>query len=315
MVVRGLPGDVVAVVGGQRRDAELAADLQQAFAHPGLDRQPVIHDFEEEVLRAEDLPPLGGGLQRLALMSQPQPGLHLAGRAARGGDDARGMLGHDLGVHPGPLAQLAFEGGQRGQFEQVAQPGGVLGHQRHVQVGTAGRDVVGLLAGIAPGDAPGVETRRRGDIGLHPDDRLDPDVGGGVVELAGTEHVSVVGHTDRGHLQALGLGQHGTDLGGAVQHRILGVVVQMYERAAGTHRPVSLEPSADTSPAPAPGVWEVSGSSRRAVPGVSFQRVSCAPGRAAARSARDRRSASTLKTASASQINAKPTQRAVGIGS
>ena len=37
---------------------------------------------------------------------------------------------------------------------------------------------------------------------------LMPGFGRGVVELAGAEHVSVVGHADRRHLQPLGLGEH-----------------------------------------------------------------------------------------------------------
>ena len=158
MVVRGIAGDVVAVVGGQRRDVELAADLQQSLADPLLDAQPVVHQLEEVVVGAENLAPLGGRLQRLAVVTQSQPGLHLTRRASRRGDDAGGVFGDQLGVHPRPLAQLALEGRQRGQLEQIAQAGGVLGHHRQVRVGAAAGDVVGLLAGITPGDAAGVKT-------------------------------------------------------------------------------------------------------------------------------------------------------------
>ena len=172
VVVRGLAGDVVTIVGGQGRDAELSADLQQPLAHALLDGQAVVHDLEEVVVRPEDLAPLGGRLQRLLVMAEPQPGLHLAGRAAGGGDDARGVLGQDLGVHPRPLAQLPLERRQRRQPEQVAQPGGVLGDHRHVKVGAARRDVVGLLPRITPGDALGVEARAGRDVGLDPDDRV-----------------------------------------------------------------------------------------------------------------------------------------------
>ena len=158
VVVRGIAGDVVAVVGGQRRDAQGAADLEQPVAHPTLDRQAVIHQLEEVVVGSEDLPPPGGGLQRLAVVTEPQPGLHLAGRAAGGGDDAGRVLGNDLGVHPRPLAELAFERGQRRQQEQVAQAGRILGDHRQVGIGPAARHVVGLLVRISPENSPGVET-------------------------------------------------------------------------------------------------------------------------------------------------------------
>ena len=229
VIVGGVAGDVVAVVGGQRRNAQRAADLEQTLTDPPFDRQPVVHQLQEIVVGAEDLPPLGGRLQRLAVLTQPQPGLHLPGRAAGGGDDALGVFGDQLGVHPRPLAELALEGGQRRQLEQVAQAGRVLGHHRQVRVGAAPGDVVGLLAGVTPGDATGVEARTRRDIRLDADDRLDPGLGGRVVELAGAEHVSVVGHADRGHFQPLHLGQHRRDLRGTVEHRILGVVVQVHE--------------------------------------------------------------------------------------
>ena len=66
VVVRRVAGDVVAVVGGQRRDVQLAADLEQALADPALDLDAVVHQLEEVVLRAEDLAPLGSRLERLS---------------------------------------------------------------------------------------------------------------------------------------------------------------------------------------------------------------------------------------------------------
>ena len=189
---------------------------------------------------AEDLPPFRRGLQRLAVVAEPQPGLHLARRAAGGGDDARGVLGDDLGVHPRPLAELALERRERRQLEQVAHTRRVLRDHRQVGVGAAARDVVALLAGVAPENTAGVEAGPGRDVGLNADDRLDPGLGGQVVELAGAEHVSVVGHADRRHLQPLGLGQHGSDLRGAVQHRVLGVVMQVHEgRLTWGHLPLA----------------------------------------------------------------------------
>ena len=120
MVVRGIAGDVMAVVGGQRRDTELAAEIQQAITHPALDGQPVVHQLEEVVLGPEDVPPLGRRFQCLGHLAQPQSRLHLAGGTASGGDDARGMFGDDLCIHPRPLAELAFERRPGGQGEQVA---------------------------------------------------------------------------------------------------------------------------------------------------------------------------------------------------
>jgi hypothetical protein len=105
-----------------------------------------------------------------------------------------------------------------------------------VGVGPAAGYVVGLLVRITPEDALGFEARRRCDVGLDPDDRLDPHLGGAVVELAGAEHVSVIGHADRRHLEPLRLGEHRLDLRGTIEHRVLGVIVKMHERPASGRR-------------------------------------------------------------------------------
>jgi hypothetical protein len=78
-----------------------------------FDVEPVVHQLQEVVVGPEDLPPFGGGLERFAALPEPQPGLHLPGGAAGGGDDAGRVLGDQLGVHPRPFAELALEGGQR----------------------------------------------------------------------------------------------------------------------------------------------------------------------------------------------------------
>ena len=83
---------VVRVVGDDRRDAELPADLDQAVADPPLDVQAVVHQLQEVVLLAEDVLPLGGGLEGLVELAEPQPGLQLTGRAAGGGHQALAVL-------------------------------------------------------------------------------------------------------------------------------------------------------------------------------------------------------------------------------
>jgi len=55
----------VRVVGDDRRDAELSADLEQPVADPALDVEVMLHQLKEVVLLAEDVPPLRRGLERL----------------------------------------------------------------------------------------------------------------------------------------------------------------------------------------------------------------------------------------------------------
>jgi hypothetical protein len=225
----------VRVVGGDRLEVEQPADLQQALAHRPLDRQAVVHQLEEEVVGAEDVLVVGRGLDRRLLLAQPQPGLHLAGRAAGGGDDAGAVLGDELAVHPG-LAVVALHAGQRGQLEEVPQPGRVLREHRHVGVGTGARDVAALtelvraaLVGLSPEDGLLVEAALRRDVGLDADDRLEAVLLGLLVELVAAVHVAVVGHADRGHAEARRLREERGDLRRTVEHRVLGVDVQVDE--------------------------------------------------------------------------------------
>ena len=48
-----------------------------------LDAEAVVHDLGEEVLLAEDVAELGGGLHGLVVLAEPQPGLHLAATGSR----------------------------------------------------------------------------------------------------------------------------------------------------------------------------------------------------------------------------------------
>ena len=174
VVVRGLAGDVVAVVGGQRRDAELAADLEQALTDPALDVEAVVHQLEEEVVRRRRSPatwrPTSSASRswpsrsRVCTSPDGQPVVAMMPAACSAMSSA--SIRDHLPSWP------SNEASER-QLEQVAQTGRVLGDHRHVGVGAATGDVVALLARVAPQDALGVEPGRGRDVGLDTDDRLD----------------------------------------------------------------------------------------------------------------------------------------------
>jgi hypothetical protein len=170
-----VPGDVVRVVRGQRRQVQLAGDVEQPVADPTLDVQAVVHQFEEEILGAEDVPEVGRRLQCLRRLAEPQPGLHLTGGAAGRGDDALGVPGDQLAVHP-RLVVVALDAGQAGELEQVPQAGGVGREHRHVGVRATAGDVVAALpvAGLPPEDRLLVVPVVRGEVRLDAQHRLDP---------------------------------------------------------------------------------------------------------------------------------------------
>ena len=75
-----------------------------------------------------------------------------------------------------------------------------------------------------------VEARRVGEVALHPEHRLDAGVVRGLVHRERAVHVPVVGDADRG--LAVG-GRRRDDLADprrTVEHRVLGVEMQMDER-------------------------------------------------------------------------------------
>jgi hypothetical protein len=63
------------------------------------------------------------------------------------------------------------------------------------------------------------------------DDGLDPVPLAGQVEVDRAEQLAVVGHGQGRHAHAGGLGEQVVDPGGAVEHRVLGVHVEVREAA------------------------------------------------------------------------------------
>ncbi len=224
---------VVQVVGGDERQVEVLGQPEQVGADPGLDLQAVLHQLEVVVAGPEDVAELRRSRARLVVLAEPQEGLHLAGRAAGGGDQPARVGLQQLAVHPG-LVEEALEAGPAVEAEQVVHAGGGLGQQRHVgERATAGHVVPAALAPLDPGAVAAVGARR--DVGLDADDRLDPGGGGLLPEVVGAEDVAVVGHRQGRHGHLAGGGEQVVQPGGAVEHGVLGVRVQVHERVAGSH--------------------------------------------------------------------------------
>ena len=78
-----LGAGVVQVVGRHQRQPEVAGQPQQVLLDPPLDVEAVVHELAVEVLGAEDVAELGGGLARLVVLPEPEPGLHLAATGSR----------------------------------------------------------------------------------------------------------------------------------------------------------------------------------------------------------------------------------------
>jgi hypothetical protein len=72
----------VQVVGRDERDRQVLGQPDEVLLRPALDRDAVVHQLAEEVVRAEDLAVLPGRALGRLVVAHPQVGLDLAGRAA-----------------------------------------------------------------------------------------------------------------------------------------------------------------------------------------------------------------------------------------
>ena len=164
---------VVRVVGGDRRDAEVLGRAAAGRRGPGSRwTSPWSISSRKKLSRPKMSWKSPAACAGLVVVADPQPGLHLARRAAGGADQALGVLGEQLAVGA-RLVEEALERGARREPEQVVHARGGLGEQRHVGVGAAAGDVV--VAAVVPADPLALEAGGvRGEVGLHADDRLDP---------------------------------------------------------------------------------------------------------------------------------------------
>ena len=206
---------VVAVVGREQRRIELARDVEQRADDLGVVVDAVVLELDEEVLAPEDLLEPRRRGQRRAFVALQDELRHEPAEAARGRGDALVVRGEQLPVGAG-LVVVAVEVRHARDLDQVAVALIGLGEQREVE------DLV--LAALRP-----VEARRVGEVALHAEHRLDARGARGFVQLERAVHVAVVGDADRRLPVGGGRGHDLADPRCSVEHRVLGVEMQMDE--------------------------------------------------------------------------------------
>ena len=222
---------VVQVVGREQRQAQILGQPQQILHGLALDVDAVVHDLAVEVLSAEDVAELGGSLDRLAVLALPQPGLDLTTRTSGRADEALAVGRQQLTVDPW-LEVVALHRSQRAHPEEVVHALGGARQQRHVRVGTrAGHVVTTAVTELDPGLVGAVRTR--GEVRLDADDRLDAVLLGLGPELVGPEDVTVVRRGQGRHTHLSRALEQLVDAGGAIEHGVLGVHVQVDEALVG----------------------------------------------------------------------------------
>ena len=212
---------VVTVVGREQRSAQVARQADELRVDARLFRQPVVLQLDEERVAAEHRLEAVDELARAGVVVGEQTLRHRAAETSRGGDQTLRVLLEQLEVDA-RLVVVAVEVRVRRDLDEVAVSLGGLGEDREVV------DVV--VVATRP-----VEPARGDHVGLGADDGRETGVARGAVEVDDAVHVPVVGDADRGLTVGRGGGHHVLDAGRAVEHRVLGVQMEMDERLA--HRP------------------------------------------------------------------------------
>ncbi len=173
---------VVHVVGGDARDAQLLAKRAQSPRDLALLLVAGLGDLEEEVVGAEQFAQLQGRRARASdVVLQHRRG-DLRRHRARQGDDPFAVLLQHLEVDARPVAE-SLEPRAAGQLLQVVEALVVGCQQRQVE-----RRVVGASRLLA---------RAAGDVGRLAEDRFDLLLLAGLQELDCAEQVAVVGQRQR----------------------------------------------------------------------------------------------------------------------
>ena len=205
-------GQVVAIIGGDQRDAGLLRHPQQVGLDAMLLFQALVLDFQIEIPRAQDVAVLARGPARRLIVVGEQVERHLAIQAGGKSDQAPAVLRQQLLVNAGLVVE-PFQVAGADQLDQVAIALQVLAQQNQV----VGVFAVARAAAAVAG----------GDVHLTADDGLDAVGFGGLAELGRPEEVAVVGHRYRRHPLPGGQLSQARNGAGAVQQTVVGVEMKV----------------------------------------------------------------------------------------
>ncbi len=234
---QGVMGDrvlapaVMAVVRGDERGVDGPGDPDEARIRLPLRIEPMILQLDEEALPAEDvLKAPGKGQRGVEVLGEEGLGHH-ATQAPGCGNEAVVMALEQLPVHA-RLVVVTLEVGGRRELDEV--PVALRGLGKDGQVVVEPLPALPLAAGVVDTAPPhrALETGLRGHVGLGADDRRYATLPALLVELEDAVHVAVIGDRQRGLAVRHRGGNQISDPRRPVEHRVLGVGVQMDERRA-----------------------------------------------------------------------------------
>ena len=206
---------VVHVVGRDERHVQLARDRHQPLVDDQLLLDALILHLEEEIARPENVAELRGGLERLPLAPGPDFARDFALQAAAEPDQPLRVLREQVFVDARLVVEpLGIACGHELDEVVIALVG--LGQQN---------EVVRRLTNLAALGQPAAGR----DVHLAPENRLHAALFGVVVKDHRREHVAVLGHRQRRHLQPRRLVEQLVDAARAIEQGKLGVTMKVNE--------------------------------------------------------------------------------------
>ena len=205
--------DVVRVVGGNDGDTEVLVYIQQTAVYLGqIGNVAVPHEFKVVVTEHLSVPVGGGaGLVHATLGYERR---NLPAGAAGHNYQALVVAFENLAVHAGLVVE-ALEMGHSYELGEVLVAHVVLGENGHV--------IWAALVGVALVPAAGR------DVHLASDDGADALGLGLAIEIYRAVHTTVVGNGQAVHSKLFGASDQGVQPAQAVEHRELGVNVEVAE--------------------------------------------------------------------------------------
>ncbi len=212
-------GQVVAIVGGDQRNARLAREPHQLRIDAVLFLHPLVLELQEEVPFAENVAQIVGRLARGFVAVGSQRHSHLSAQAGRERDQAVGVASQQVFINA-RLVVIAFDVGRGGELHQVAVAALVFAEQHEV-VGA-----VGISGSVEPAGGRNVD--------FAADNRLDVALLRGLVKLYGAKKIAVVGHRHGRHFQLRGAVHQLADFARTVEQTVVGMKMQM-NKILGSH--------------------------------------------------------------------------------
>ena len=188
---------VVKVIRENQRQVQFFGQPKQVADSAAFDRNPMVHDFDKEVVLADNVTHCRGSCLCTLVIADSNLRLNLARDTTTGCDNSLGMGAQELEIDSRLLIE-PFDVRRARHREEVVHTLGRFAQKREVGVRPFARNVV--VSPVGPQHWFLVVTTLWREIRLEPNDCLDIAGLGLLPHLERAEQCSVIGHGDGRHV-------------------------------------------------------------------------------------------------------------------